>query len=275
MAAVLVAACSSSSGSSDEDTTVAEDTNVEQDVAGEVAPPADVPTGDVPAEDVPPVDVPAGKVTFTGTLIGFGTNMPVPDAEVELLDNATGKGTNVKATSDADGVVEFKDIAPGKVGFLATKENHKSTYQYNLAADAVEETLWIVPNTVYTMALGLAGLTVEEGMSTVAGGIYWVDKDGVEQPVGCAEITTDPATDDIRYMDGVSGLPTTLEKQPKASPANGYFLATNLPAGQPKVVASVNGTEVGSTTIFAVADSICIANIYVSGDKNPMPSDCQ
>jgi len=281
VAMIVFVACSSDSGSKDDTNgqpEVAAD-NGGGDVTGEDVPAKDVPAVDVPegevaAEDVPPVDVPpvdvpVGKVTFSATLIGFGTNQPVGGVTVEILDNETGEGTEVTAVTDDAGFVEFKDIDAGLVGFKATKEGNKDTYQYNYEADSKDETLWVVPNTVYTMALGLAGLTVEDGKSTVAGAVYWVDDKGIEQPVGCAEITTDPATEDVRYMSGDTGLPTTLDKQPHTNPANGYFLATNLEPGQPTVMASVDGTKIGETKIFSVADSICISNIYATTDKHP------
>ncbi len=260
-----------------EDTKVAEDVTGGEEVAAETTTPAEVTEGETiegetttPEETVTPT-----KVTFKGTLIGFGTDLPVADASIELFDNETGNGTGVSVVSGANGEVEFPDMDSTKLlAFKTTKANHKDTYQFNYEPDATDETLWIVSNTVYQMALGLAGLVVDAGKGTVAGAIYYVNADGEEEPVGCATVTSDPAGD-VRYMACEGGLPTTLDKQASTCPAHGRFLATNLPAGKSKVIAKVGETEIGSIEIFTYGDAIGISNIYVKGDANPTPADCK
>jgi hypothetical protein len=260
-----------------EDTKVAEDTTGGEDAVAETTTPEEATQGETtegetttPEETVTPT-----KVTFKGTLIGFGTDLPVADASIELFDNDTGNGTGVTSVSGANGEVEFPDMdSTKKLAFKTSKENHKDTYQFNYEPDAADETLWIVSNTVYQMALGLAGLVVDAGKGTVAGAIYFVNDKGEEEPVGCATVSSDPAGD-VRYMACEGGLPTTLDKQASTCPAHGRFLATNLPAGKSKVIAKVGETEIGSIEIFTYADAIGISNIYVTGDKNPTPADCK
>jgi len=262
-----------------EDIKVAEETTGGEDVAVETTTPEETIEGEtIEGETTTPEETvtPPTKVTFKGTLIGFGTDLPVADASVELFDNDTGNGTGTSVVSGANGEVEFPDMDSTKLlAFKTSKENHKDTYQFNYKADAVDETLWIVSNTVYQMALGLAGLQVTAGNGTVAGAIYWVSGDGKEEPVGCATVVSDPPTEDVRYMACEGGLPTTLDKQASTCPLHGRFLVTNMAPGKPKVTAKIGDVEIGSIEIFSYADAIGISNIYVTGDKNPTPADCK
>ena len=204
-------------------------------------------------------------VDFTATLIGFGTDLPTVEAKVELLDNVTGKEIGMWMTSNDLGTVIFTDLPENKpVGFLATKTNHKDTYQFHLNPDSKDETLWIVPNSIYTLALGLAGLQVEPGKGTLAGAVYFVDKAGEEIPLGCLDVSSDPSTEDVRYMEGESGLPTSLDKQGQTHPAHGRFLMTNLAEGKVDIMARAGNALVGSTQIHVVGDSIAIGNIYAN-----------
>jgi len=261
-----------------EDIKVAEDIPAGEDVTAETTTPEEIVEGETTEGETttPEETVTSTKVTFKGTLIGFGTDLPVADASVELFNNDTGNGTGKTTVSGANGEVELPDMDSGTLlAFKTSKANHKDTYQFNYKAESTDETLWIVSNTVYQMALGLAGLQVAAGKGTVAGAIYWVHDKGEEEPVGCATVVTDPATEDVRYMDGVSGLPTTPDKQASTSPVHGRFLATNLPAGKSKAIAKVGDAEVGSIEIFTYGDAIGISNIYVDGDANPTPADCK
>jgi len=102
---------------------------------------------------------PNAKSEFTATLLGFGSNLPVQNATVAMLDNTTGIETGIQVQSGPTGEVSFPDPDSGAVvAFKATMANNKPTYQFHLKANAQDETLWIVPNTVYQMALGLSGL---------------------------------------------------------------------------------------------------------------------
>jgi hypothetical protein len=250
-----------------EDATIKEDAKIEEDVPVE---------GDV----IPPEEVKLVKATFTGTLTSFAIKQPVVGAKVEILDNDTNLPIGIETTSGEAGLVEFKDIeVPEQIGFKVTLDGYKDTYQYNILANSQGETLWAVSINVYDLATGTAALEVKPGMGTLAGAVYFVDDAGTEIPVGCAEVTADPPTDDVRYMDA-TGLPTTLVKQPKTNPANGYFLASNMTPAATKstITASVNGDAIGSVQIFVAADAIAIGNIYVDKTKfptNPMPADCK
>ena len=225
-----------------------------------------------------PEDIVVAKGTFKANIVSFGSNPEKnePTVLVEVLNDETGEGTGVTATADDEGFVTFPDMTAGElVGFKCTKEKHKDTYQFHIQADAPDEKLWIVPDHIYNFAIVLAGLEVLDGKGTLAGAIYFVDADGEEIPVGGASVTSDPATEDIRYMDGDTGLPTTLDAQGCSHPAHDRFLVTNLEPGTATITATVGGVDVGSVLIPVVPDSIAIGNIYVTTDTNPGVDGCQ
>jgi hypothetical protein len=227
----------------------------------------------------------AQTFNFVGLVEGFGEDgAMVEGVRVEIYDNDTGQATGTVATSDENGKVTFPGLIKGKLyGFKASKAPaYKNTFVWNIVAgDYAEETLWAVSNTVYNIALGLAGLTPEAGKSMVAGAVYWVNAQDEEEGIGCAKVTTDPTTPDVRYMAPDNGLPTTLENQActatKDTEGNGRFVAANLTPGQ--VTTTAKGSDdavIGSTTFWSVADSIAVSNIYAVDTitSNPTPGSC-
>ena len=237
-------------------------------------------TGGGGGEDVSeqPGDLAEGTVNFKGYVAAFGTNpeQKTPEVVCELLDNETGEGSGINETTDAEGWLEFKGLPADKlIGFKCTKDVHKDTYQFHIDPSMRDERLWIVSLAVYNPAVALAGLQVEAGTGVLAGAVYYLNADGEEEPVGGATITSVPATEDVRYMDGDSGLPTTPNKQACTHPAHGRFLVANLAAGEDaEVTAAVEGGSVGSVVIPVVADSIAVGNIYVETDSNPGLEEC-
>ncbi|GAB4289988.1 MAG: hypothetical protein Kow0090_02910 [Myxococcota bacterium] len=216
-------------------------------------------------------------VDFKGTLIAFGSGSPgtpVPGMEVTVYDNDTGTATTTKTKSGDDGTVEFKGLPKGKVGFKVTgvTGQFRDTYQYNIDAGAQDETLWIVPENVWTMAPAGAGLTVNAGEAIAAGAIYWVDSSGKEFPVCGATIESDVGGN-IRYF-GDNGLPTTLENQPSVNKTNGYYLVANIEPSKITLTGKVDGTVVGTTTFYTAADSVSIGNIYTDASFTSNPGKC-
>lgn len=225
-----------------------------------------------------PGDAAGGLVDFKGYVVAFGTNPEQTAADVlcELLDNETGAGSGVTQVTDADGWLEFKGL-PGdqKVGFKCSKDKHKDTYQFHISPNIRDEKLWIVSLAVFNPAVALAGLKVQDGKGVLAGAVYFVNSDGEEDPVSGATVASDPATEDIRYMHGETGLPTTPDQQACTHAVHGRFLAANLEAGSTATVtATVEGVAVGSVVIPVVADSIAVGNIYVDTDTNPGVDSC-
>lgn len=237
-------------------------------------------TGGGGEQDVPPAgDVAGGVVDFKGYVVAFGTNpeQTAPGVVCELLDDETGAASGITQTTDEEGWLEFKGIsADSLVGFKCTKDLHKDTYQFHISPNMRDEKLWIVSLAVYNPAVALAGLNVNDGTGTLAGAVYFVNADNEEEPVGGATVASDPATEDIRYMDGGTGLPTTPDKQACTHAVHGRFLVANLEAGGSATVTATdaNGDAVGSVVIPVVADSIAVGNIYVDTDTNTGENSC-
>jgi hypothetical protein len=240
-----------------------------------------VPADTATPDDTVAVDdgVPGETMDFVGMVEGFGMDgQLVSNVTVELYNNETGKGMGTTQVSDDDGYVTFKDLEKGKLyGFKCTLDNYKDTFVWNIEVGAIaEETLWILPNTVYQMALGLAGLTQQADKSVVAGAVYWLE--GSEEiGIGCATVTSEPPTDDVRYMAEGNGLPTTLENQPNTgcpdTEGNGRYVVGNLPAGQVTMTATdASGAVVGSTTLWSIAGTVSVSNIYPNEDVTEQPA---
>jgi len=141
------------------------------------------------------------------------------------------------------------------------------TYQFNIASNSDDETLYSVDKNTYDFAPALAGITLEPGTSIAAGAMYWPDAAGDEWPVGCGTVKAYPEgsateTGVIRYF-GDGGLPTTLENQPNINPLNGYYIAANMDPG-PVVTKGFDpaGNQIGETRFMTFEDAISISNIY-------------
>jgi hypothetical protein len=217
-----------------------------------------------------------GSAQFRAYIQHFGGDDLVSGMEVRAIDNSTGQDLNITAKSDASGWVAFKELPAGEVGFLCVgvPGDWVDTYQFNIDSSAQEERLWAVDQTTYTGVPLMAGITVEAGKAIVAGAVYWVNAIDEEEPVGCADVVSDPASPDVRYM-GANGMPTTLAEQEKTHILWGRFVVANLTPGSATITASVDGTDIGSTSLFTYADSIAISNIYHEGTSNPTPAGCQ
>lgn len=217
------------------------------------------PDGDPGVPDEKPEEP---TVTYKGTLIGFGTDLPTADATIDLLDQRTGQLLGVQATTDWSGEVTFTGLPASKpVAFLARRENHKDTYQFHGEPGETDGTLWIVPDTVYTLAMGLAGLNAKPDQGALFGAVYFVDEAGEEIPLGCLDITIEKGSGDIRYMDGNSGLPTTLEKQEQTHPAHGRFLVGNLEPGIATIWAWAGDGPVGALEVHVVENAVVVNDI--------------
>ncbi len=220
---------------------------------------------------------------FKGLVRDFAQPEFLEGMTVYILDNTTGqKLTDYEAKVTAsDGSYEFNGIPCGKYGYLV--EGNKNienktvdTYQFEIQADAQDEIIWSVDELTYTAAPAMAGVTLEAGLGIAAGAVYWVDEEATEWPVGCATITTSPASTDIRYFSD-DQLPTTLEVQAGVNTNNGFYLAPNLPAsatGEEVIItAHYDGEDIGTVRFVTFPDSICIGNIYVNESYTANPSD--
>ena len=203
------------------------------------------------------------------------TRLPIDGAKIQVLDNTTGEDLPIGAISDS-GAVTISGI-PASVTQIGLRNSltpgNKNTYQFNMDAEAQNEVLWLVSEATYTLAPSLAGITLDTTKGVIAGGLYFVNDQDEEETVGCGTVTTTPAGD-IRYFDDTD-MPTTIANRDSTNPLNGFFLAANINTGTTTVSATVEGNNVGSTTIITYPDSICISNIYVTTATNPEPANCQ
>ncbi len=220
---------------------------------------------------------------FMGLVRDFAQPQFLEGMTVYILDNDTGQKLadyEGKVTA-ADGSYEFNQIPCGKYGFLV--EGNKDienktvdTYQFEIQADAQDEIIWSVDELTYGAAPAMAGVTLEAGKGIAAGAVYWVDEEETELPVGCATVTTDPASTDIRYFSD-DQLPTTLDVQAGINTLNGFYLAPNLPAsttGEEVIItAHYGGEDIGTVRFVTFPDAICIGNIYVVDSYTANPSD--
>jgi hypothetical protein len=230
-----------------------------------------------------------GEAAFRGKLIDFKSGRaeekPVPKITIKAIDNGTGQPlAGFEAVSDASGMVKFDGLPAGKVGFLAVGEPGESvdTYQFNIESVTPEnyEILWIVDLGTYQMGPGLAGIDLDTSKGVAAGAVYWVNPQNQEEIVGCATVKADPESGDVRYF-GDGGMPTKLTSEDpengrdSTNKLNGYYLIGNIDPGPVKIDAYVNNEPKGNVEFVTFGESICISNIYLGGDSNPQPQDCE
>ena len=209
----------------------------------------------------------------------FGSDEALGGITVVALDNDTGEplaGFD-PVVSDVNGKVTFLDLPVGKVGFLCQAAEAKyesvNTYQFNLkswTATGEEEKLWSVDIQTYVAAPALGGLIADDNLAIIAGAAYWVDPasdSGIENIVGCADVSISPAGGDKRFF-GDNKLPTTLEDRSDTNPLNGYYILANITPGQVTVSLDVDGASIGKTKMQVFDHAITIGNIYAGINPN-------
>ncbi len=234
--------------------------------------------------------------TFKAIVVDFQSDNIVPGTKCWVLDNSTGEPIqNDPQTVNDKGYIEFTNMPSeegAKVGFKCfdTEDNSVNTYQFHIDANAQDEKLWLVSDTLYEMGPKLAQLGIDTEKGILAGGVYWVNDADEEEFIGCSTVESPDMTEEenlenVRYFsdarkpichpDVGTTCPTGRDS---LNPNLGYFLVGNIPAGQGKVVKAydADGNEMGQTTIVSFPNSICIGNIYAEGyDANPQPDSCQ
>ncbi len=244
-------------------------------------------------------------VKFTAILADFQSKAPKEGADLVVLDNETGEPLDPVLyppfKSGLKGVVELDLPAGIDVGFKASGEDvsgffvFKDSYQFNIPSDAKDEVLYAVNEMTYAAALstGFVAQTDEKVYGHLAGTLYYVTPEGVEDFIGCAfiEVTDESGAvlkeknDDpdgratfcgIRYFDPGNDLPTSLKISDMTHLANSRYMVANLPEGQYTITArwvDDPDTALGSVTLRTYPGALSIGNIYVKGDKNPTPGD--
>jgi hypothetical protein len=228
-----------------------------------------------------------GTVSFAAVVRDPTSDVTIEGTTVQALDNETGEPLGIEEVSGNNGAIAFEGLPAGKVAFLSVGQVGMTidTYQYNIDADAQDETLWVVAKSTAQIVPTLASLTPDPESAAVSGAVYWVNADGVEEPVGCATIAFEGEGEatEYRYF-GDNNLPTTLEMQASTNLLNGRYFIGNAPTGVQRVSAQIDGESMGETTLVLFArkdstdgeDNVCISNIYIEGvDENPTPADCE
>jgi hypothetical protein len=244
------------------------------------------PTGWRPSLDKTACIYKGDTVTFKGSLVEFGSDdKKIGGATVYLYENDN-EGIRYPACTKSDKSGNISLNVPKewkKIGLMAVMSGYKETYQFQLSSTATDETVWIVTESLYKLAPRIAGIAkLDPAKAVAAGAVYFVDAQGKEVPVGCAKVSSDQGGE-IRYFDDKS-MPTTTNNQASTNKANGYFLVANIAAGnnvdgpqKVSITASVDGVNVGDTSIWTYAGSICIGNIYTYPNikTDPTPNTCK
>jgi hypothetical protein len=235
-----------------------------------------------------------GQVTFKAYVQHFGGDDWVANVEIRVLDNQTGNELGITGDSDLEGWITFSEALPsdadGLVGFRAVGgsidgTSFVDTYNFNIDANALDERLWLVDLTTYDGAPLMAGVTKEDGSigldpgtAVLAGGVYFVEENGLENHIGCATAKLDPESGQVRYF-GSNGTPTTLASRSTTNPLVAYYLVANIAPGKVTARAYIDDQEIGSTGLHVFADAVSISNIYAEGasegGSDPEPADCE
>jgi hypothetical protein len=277
-AMVVAAGCEGDSGSNDPGTGVTDHGN-----------PSD--PGVQPDNGSTDDGTPAGR--FTGQLVDFQSKVGMEGVDVTVLDNDTGEpldpvrfptfktGANglIDLPLDPGMLVAFKANGKDKSGIWTFKDS----FQYNIPSDALNKRLYVVNVITYTQAPKTAGITVDPTKGILAGTVYWKnDAEGTEEFVGCVTIEALPADGssttpqgEVRYFSPDTDMPTPLTKATfttSGDEGTSRYIIANLPVGQYRIVASIDGTVVNDDIVLRAApDSIAISNIYLEGATNPTP----
>ncbi len=227
-----------------------------------------------------------GDRTIEAQVSDFPTYQPVGGVLVEVVDNETGEPIGISVVSPPDGqvVVEIPEEYGDLVGIKTSKDGYMDTYQYNFEVGAKDEDFLIVSNATVDLVAALIDTELDPDKGHAAGGVYWGDPMD-ENPIGCAEVTTDPPNEgNIHYM-GNDDLPSKDRDisgdEPAngegTNPKNGHFVSVNMDPGEVLITANADGKEESVVLPALFPNSICIVNIYYSKDdydENPTPDWC-
>jgi len=229
-----------------------------------------------------------GDRTIEAQVSDFPTYEAVGGVLVEVVDNETGEPIGISVTSPPDGqvTVEIPEEYGDLVGIKTTKDGYMDTYQYNFEVGAKNEDFLIVSDTTVGLVSALIETELDPNKGHAAGGVYWGDPTD-ENPVGCAEVTTDPANegnvhymgnDDLPAKDRDIAKPGDPQSGEGTNPKNGHFVSVNMEPGEITISANADGKEESTVLPKLFKNSICIVNIYYSKDdykNNPTGDWCK
>jgi len=242
-----------------------------------------------------------GNVNWVGqTVDATDPTTIIAGIKVSVLDNVTVAAVSpaIEATSGSDGKFTISVPSDKNFGIKAfAAQQHTDTYSFNVKPGEKNADLRLVrmgSESAATLVPASAGYTNDANKAPIAGAVYWKTPSQAEYGVvGCAKIEgegEDLEMEDLRYFKGA--LPSSVADRPLANgtnPMNGKFFIGNVNPGPHTIIAKVNGTEIGRTTlpVFARKDAssqvsgvganLFLSGIYIdapAGATNPTPAGC-
>ena len=231
-------------------------------------------------------DTDTGANRFTGLVVDFATKIPLFGMTVAPVDNVTGAplaGVDAVISSrDEDVNVIFNGLPLGKIGIVVDGKAGNpamiDTYQFHIASNAKQQVLWAVDDQTRQFAPALAGIAVEPGKALLFGQLLWRDASGDEWPVDCGSVrltVNGQEAGEVVYF-GDNGLPTTPDEQDSINPANGLFMAANIPAGS---VARLEGRDPAGQNVAEVSfpvfgSAVTVQTLLVGPGHAQNPGGC-
>jgi hypothetical protein len=204
----------------------------------------------------------------------------------------------ITGVSDNDGKVSLElpgDYTEATVGIKVSGAQgllqYKDTIQFGFLVGSTAETFLAISQTVFNLMASSLPTPPEEDKGHVAGAVYWGNPND-ETPIGCAEVTIDPASGRVYYASGFLGLPSTDRDigtpgdpqngegtDPNPNQGKGVFVAINVDPTTTGVTISANadGDEESAFMPIVLADSVLIQNVYYDKGEyasNPTGSWC-
>lgn len=206
----------------------------------------------------------ADTVTITGKVSDFQSERALGGAVVNFVDNDTGKPNGICGVAASNGALTIKVPKDKRVGFVATIEGAKDTYQFNVVYDKDQEDVFnSVSNITAQLIPGIIGKSLDETTGTAAGQI--LNKYG-DTTTDTTEIFVSSASGKKAYYFNDDDTPVDLETQPKLNSKNGLFVIFDLKPGKNEITMTYGGSvsTVTDNSLFAFPDAIAISNITCS-----------
>ncbi|MCB1153429.1 hypothetical protein KDL45_07250, partial [bacterium] len=210
-------------------------------------------------------------------------------------------GAEFKKYTQSNGSVRFEDLPldPGdKVAVRVKATGFLDTYEYNFTVGSEDNEFRVAEEKlVEDIDTFLIGYDLLPGRSFISGGVYWKNKDGVEEGVGCAtvepELTSVGDPGDLIYFDWNNVFKKRLPDTSRdyTAPGNSpeaygtkplsLYIDVNAQAGD-YTMTTVTKYGLGKINTQKIpnlcANCFAIARIvFDTGDysSNPTPNDCE
>lgn len=248
---------------------------------------------------------------FIGKVV-ISTNIDetIPGMTVRLFNPENGMFyPGLEQTSAGDGTVSFAARPVNSGAFVLASGDYQDTWGFRPSRRGEENLVRAGTVQASSAVPTLASYTADPEASPVAGSILWTNPvTNLDEFVGCATIVEGDGVVDVRYFS--MNLPTSLQTrsaaagtQPprtgaalaanKAMPDNeneaGKFFVGNAAKGPRTFIVKMKDVEIGRTTLFItprkegtpimsggslMPSNLTLASIWVNGQTNPTPPDC-